>query len=499
MSSILDSICKIVCFRHSVDCILNIRFLNRVLLPLFIVLMLMANLCYAENTSEVTEISRSFPSIFQAWNGIENLPHENELRKLARHDLAFGHPYTLLEINWNISELQPYSGLATGLMSNQLDAARQRKRELRTLNPHLLLLVEIRYRDAKYLSASHAKHVENWWEVGYFPPDSPYWLKDKDGKPVIGWGEDTNGDKVIDENDTILNYLIDFTNPEMQDLIVKQAVALDKSGLFDGIMLDWWNEDYATSPIGIDDWSDTIKTSDAELEARLSILRKIRSQVDNDFLILVNANMRQVPKSAPYINGIFMECYKQNHDKGYNLNQIRQMEETLLWAERHLREPQINCLEGWRMVAHYMGDKDVRIAERDSERNQQWMRMITTLSLTHSDGYVLFSDDNAIPSPDHLHNWYDFWDADLGKPIQDKAVEYNRVAGLFIREFENGWVLYNRNSAPKNVTFDVEVKAISSDVLHKTHKVPAFDGEIFLKQNVREIGTKFASPDTKSE
>ncbi len=499
MSSMFDFICKIGCFCYFVDCMLNIRFLNRVLLPLFIVLMLMANIGYAQNNAETIEISRGFPSIFQAWSGIENLPNENEMRLLARHDLAFGHPYTLLEVSWNISELQPYSGLATSLMSNQLDAARQRKGELRSLNPHLLLLVEIRYRDAKYLSASNEKQVENWWEVGYFPPDSPYWLKGKDGKSVIGWGEDTNGDKVIDENDTILNYLIDFTHPEVQDLIVKQAVALDKSGLFDGIMLDWWNEDYATSPIGIDDWSATILTPEAELEARLSILRKVRAQVDNDFLILVNANMRQIPKSAPYVNGIFMECYKEHYDKGYNLNQIRQMEETLIWAEKHLREPQINCLEGWRMVANYMGDKNVRIAERDSERNLQWMRMITTLSLTHSDGYVLFSDDNAIPSPDHLHNWYDFWDADLGKPIQDKAVEYNRVAGLFVREFENGWVVYNRNGTPQDITFDVSVKAINNDKLHKEHKIPAYDGEIFLRQNVRGIAAKFASPNTKSE
>ena len=424
---------------------------------------------------------RNYPSIFQAWNGTENQEDIDELHQLAQHDLAFAHPYTLLRIAWNISEAQPYSGLATGLSPSQLNTARQRKQELLALNPNLLLLVEIRYRDARYVSRQKETSVKNWWEVGYFPPDSPYWLKDSEGKPVIGWGEDTNGDEKIDENDTVLGYLIDFTNPDMQNLMVKQAVALDKSGLFDGIMLDWWNEDYATSSIAVDDWSATILTQEAESEARLSILHKIRAAVSEDFLILVNANMRQIPKSASDVNGIFMECYKSEYNIGYNLEQILRMEETLLWAEQHLREPRINCLEGWRVVTDYMGDLNTRVVERNSEENQRWMRMLTTLSLTHSDGYVLFGDDNAIPVSDHLHNWYNFWDADLGQLIQEKAIAYQGIQGLFIREFEKGWAVYNRSSTPQTVTFNVPVTGISTNKRQLHHEIPNFDGEIFLK------------------
>ena len=431
--------------------------------------------------ASTADAQRSYPSIFQAWNGTENQEDIDELHRLAQHDLAFAHPHTLLRIAWNISEAQPYSGLATDLLPSQLNAARQRKQELLSLNPNLLLLVEIRYRDARYVSRQNEADVENWWEVGYFPPDSPYWLKGSNDKPVIGWGEDTNGDGKIDENDEVLGYLIDFTNPEMQSLMVNQAVALDKSGLFDGILLDWWNEDYATSPIAVDDWSETILTREAELEARLAILRKIREQVNDDFLILVNANMRQVPKSAPYVNGLFMECYKQEHEKGYTLDQMLRMEETLLWAEQHLREPRINCLEGWRVVTDYMGDLNTRVAERNTSENRQWMRMITTLSLTHSDGYVLFGDDNAIPVPDHLHNWYDFWDADLGQPTQDKAVQYRGVTGLFIREFEKGWAVYNRSGTPRTIAFDEPVTAIGNGKRDSSHKILDFDGAIFLK------------------
>ena len=442
---------------------------------------LIALLILGTITANAENAQRNYPSIFQAWNGIENRPNEDERYRLAHHDLAFAHPYTLLKITWNTSEKQPYAGLATDLDPNRLNAARERKQELLSLNPHLLLLVEIRYRDAKYLSRENETQVENWWDVGFYPPDSPYWLKGSRGEPVIGWGEDTNGDEKIDENDVVLNYLIDFTNPEVQDLIVNQASALDKSGLFDGILLDWWNEAYATSPIGVDDWSDTILTQEAELEARLAIMRKIRAEVEDNFLIIVNANMRQIPKSAPYVNGIFMECYKQEYNRGYSLNQILRMEETLLWAEQHLRDPKINCLEGWRVVTDYMGDLNTRVAERNSPENQRWMRMITTLSLTHSDGYVLFGDDNAIPAPDHLHNWYGFWDADLGPPIQETAVQYRDVTGLFIREFENGWAVYNRSGTTQIITFDAPVTSVSAKKRQLRYQISDFDGDIFLK------------------
>ena len=438
-------------------------------------------LIFSAIAANAEKMPRSYPSIFQAWNGIENRPDEDAQHRLARHDLAFAHPYALLKISWNISEEQPYTGLATGLNPNQLDAARQIKRQLLSLNPHLQLLVEIRYRDAKYLSQQNEERVENWWEVGFYPPDSPYWLKDKNGDPALGWGEDTNGNGKIDENDTVLHYLIDFTNPEMQELIVKKVVALEASGLFDGIMLDWWNEEHATSPIGVNDWSATILTSETESEARLSLLHKIRSQVRDDFLILVNANMRQIPKSAPLVNGIFMECYKRDYSKGYTLDQILQMEETLLWAEQHLRKPRINCLESWRVVTDYTGNLDTRLTERNSEENQQWMRMITTLSLTHSDGYVLFADDNAIPVPDHLHNWYGFWETNLGQPTQKKAVQYQDVMGLFIRAFENGWAVYNRSGAKQTVTFNDSTISVNSGKRQLRHEVPNFDGEIFLK------------------
>ena len=64
---------------------------------------------------------------------------------------------------------------------------------------------------------------------------------------------------------------------------------------------------------------------------------------------------------------------------------LSHIENALLWAEENLREPQINCVAG----------RGVRNELLDSPRNLQWMRLWTTMSLTHSDGYVIFTMGGA--------------------------------------------------------------------------------------------------------
>ena len=85
----------------------------------------------------------------------------------------------------------------------------------------------------------------------------------------------------------------------------------------------------------------------------------------------------------------------ENHERGYTHAELARLESTLLWAEKNLREPQINCLEG----------RGVRSELLDSPRNIQWMRLWTTLSLTHSDGYVLFTMGSHL---DHPHTPLNF-------------------------------------------------------------------------------------------
>ena len=151
---------------------------------------------------------------------------------------------------------------------------------------------------------------------------------------------------------------------------------------------------------------------------------------------------------------------------GYTHAELAHIENTLSWAEENLREPQINCLAG----------RGVRNELLDSPRNLQWMRLWTTMSLTHSDGYVVFTMGGGPGHPPHpyefwpghadlhaqgirhghqnTHYHYDFWDADLGRPVggdETKAQLYENREGLFIREFTNGWAVYNRSGTAQEI------------------------------------------------
>ena len=107
----------------------------------------------------------------------------------------------------------------------------------------------------------------------------------------------------------------------------------------------------------------------------------MREAVGDDFLILVNTNRRKPLRAAPYVNGLFMETLRDN-ENGYTRDGLIEIESTLLWAEENLREPRINCLEGWGLVDQ----------PPDSADNRRWMRVFTTMGLTLSDGYVLYND-----------------------------------------------------------------------------------------------------------
>ena len=278
-------------------------------------------------------------------------------------------------------------------------------------------------------------------------------------------------------------------------MVIQKAAAVAKCGIFDGIGMDHWGK----SGIG------HITPEEAE-NARERIIKGIRDAVGDDFLILVTVTGKKFPRTAPYINGIFFET-QAGPDDMYSREELSHIESTLLWAEENLREPQINCLEGRRV-----GNKE----PTDSPINLQWMRLWTTMSLTHSDGYVVFDmggEHNHSHTGDELtfefrpghteqhaqgtphthtknHYWYPFWDADLGRPIggdETKGVLYETpegvtINGLFIREFTNGWAVYNRSGTAQEIELPQEVSGWDSGVEHqRRHTLADLDGEIYLK------------------
>ena len=375
--------------------------------------------CDFDRVSIIERINnREYPSIFAAWGTIINLPNLSWTERITHHDLYFsGLPYSSVKWVPNLDGLK---------VMFHVESTKEQWVERSSMNPNMLTIVATNYAAAN---------------PGEYPDDWQYWLRDEFGNKI--------GD----------NPLIDFTYPEYQDYLVRQMVMLSQCGFFDGILLDWWRDEWKYNE------NARYYTNDVH-ESAITLLRRIRKTVGDDFLILVNSNDSKIPRSAPYVNGMFMETIGP-----YTRQHLAEIESTLLWGEENLQEPKINCLEAWRLLT-----KD----PLDSPGNNQRMRLFTTMSLVFSDGYVLFSDTYL---EGHDHYWYPFWDADLGHPVGEKAQLYENQNGVFIREFTNGWAVYNRSGEPKTINLPNTI-GTASQKSGTEHVIPDLDGEIYLKLRV---------------
>ena len=165
------------------------------------------------------------------------------------------------------------------------------------------------------------------------------------------------------------------------------------------------------------------------------------------------------------------------HQDGYTNSKIADIEDALLWYEENVREPKINVLRG----------EGLGTEPPDSPENRRWMRLFTTMSLTCSDGYALYTI-GGFTAEGHKqyqnHIWYDFWDANLGQPISPTAQPYQGIPSLYIREFTNGWAVYNRSGQAQTITLPESATPVSdrgNNAASQTHLLPDLDGEIYLK------------------
>ena len=370
--------------------------------------------------------NRNYPSIFARWSGfgwppIHNRPDLSDAEILALHDLRF---------SVNVFGLEFLEAPHGFKIAGVLDNAIQLRDELLSLNPNIITLMTVGMREAAPET---------------FPEDSPYWIRDANGQRVSHWPG---------------SYLMDFTHPHVQDRIVQQAIAVSKCGLYDGIFFDYWAEKWPV--LG------GLRSIEAEQRARDIILKRIRANTRPNFLIMGNVNAEIIPRTAPYINGGFMETVvPAYHDLEDAKRALTKNEQSLLWLDNNLREPRINGLEGWAVPTE----------PADSPANRRWMRALTTLSLTHSDGYVVFTEPEK-----WTHYWYEFWDADLGRPVGAKAQLYDDdVPGLFIREFTNGWAVYNHSGSEQDIILPELAVGVERGVEGTTHTLPDLDGEMYLR------------------
>ena len=402
--------------------------------------------------------SRDYPSLLSAWGHVLEV-HENKFENIPIHDLYFCCPNDL-HLYW---ELRSTASGTKPVLIDHVFEAKQRHAELLSLNPNLVMLVPI-----IYYTGVRPDYKE--WGLDHIPDD--IFLRDEQGNIV----EEFPGGEL----------LVDFTLPQTQQWVKDQVLAISQCGLFDGIILDHWD---------LNPKLRGYRTLEEEYAARDAILRSIR-EIDDDFLILVNAGTgthAKISRWAPYINGIWLET-GPGANSIYDDHEIAKIQEALLWAETEapFREPVINAISGG-------GNPGI---PPDSSETWKVVRSLTTLALTHSDAYLKIKNGGVFSKQlwgvdityKGVHSvWLEFWDDSLGYPIggdETKGQLYDNREGLFIREFTNGWAVYNRSGKEQQIEFPEAVSGVASDVKDKRrHTLPDLDGGIYLKSGLETSPT----------
>ena len=407
--------------------------------------------CEVERPSIVERIvNRSYPSVYSiSAHEITNYPrpsnesHWSYYKKVvSRRDLLVQGSFRAQVYFQYLTPEGSHLVFRGGGDWEYADDVVDERNQIQALNPDFLFLIGLPYFSA---------HPSD-----YYPEDWQYWLRDEEGNRIQeqGYGE----------------FLIDYTLPGAEDHFVQMAVSVAKCGIFDGIFMDLWAEEEEEIP-GTPNTAHLYHGN--RVEALVSLVKSIREAVGDDFLILVNTRTLKIPRSAPYVNGAQMETW----DAAYPRERLIELENALSWYEDNLRYPQINNLE----IA-----KSPR-EPWDSPDNRRLARATTTLVLTHSNGSIKIREPGA-------RYWYPFWDAPLGGTLggdETKGILYQtpkgeEIEGFFIREFTNGWAVYNRSGKAQEIELPQEVSGWASGVEHqRRHTLADLDGEIYLKAETR--------------
>jgi hypothetical protein len=319
------------------------------------------------------------------------------------------------QLGLRLADGQKYPLLSPVFTPESIQVALRNRATLLAANPNIVILSEVHYHAA---------------QPSFLPPDSPFWVRDADFESKLG--------KIYGTR------MLAMGNPEFQDKLGAFCAALVKSGVYDGCMLDGWHDDDDT-------------------QARIGLIRKMRSAVGEKAILLGNVNDRLPTHTASYLNGMYMEGLYARFFPDWHLAAAN-----LIWGERNLRKPAITALEGWSA-----GGLD----------QYPLMRQVTTLSLVFSNGSVLFSKPNS-PSRegDHVHDWYPFWDKSLGRPTGPLAtLDRPDLSGAYTRKFDQGEVVFNPPSNhPVTVHFDQPHRSAATNAIGQSFTVASGDGDLFL-------------------
>ena len=107
------------------------------------------------------------------------------------------------------------------------------------------------------------------------------------------------------------------------------------------------------------------------------------------------------------------------------------IESLLEYYQKNLKYPKLIALEGWRKgtLDKHKNGFNLRIA-----------KLLTAMSVViPENGYIAFSDNHK-KDADTTHSFYDFYNFDIGKPV-DKGQKLK--SGIGVKKHENGFVAYN--------------------------------------------------------
>jgi hypothetical protein len=237
--------------------------------------------------------------------------------------------------------------------------------------------------------------------------------------------------------------VINFEHPEWPDLMAEKALNFKRAG-FDGLILDWWNDDAGNG-----------RPRQDVQAARLSIIKAIRRKVGDAFVLMGNVNWNTDDPTAKYLSGVFMELWKPAIGGKYVLTyddendsewtpSIERMEDLLRHWDSVLQWPKIIAFEPWKITT---GDY---IADRYTATNYKHAKLFAAMAcVIPENGYFLYADNNDDwDGGDHQHAYYDFYHTDLGTPVSG-MIEISK--GVAYRKYEHGIISYNRTATEIDV------------------------------------------------
>jgi len=296
------------------------------------------------------------------WSAAEG--EGTRLDKWARYSVIVVSPDDI-GLEW---EQHQYPDMAEKIRPDSIPDARKLLNQFKQRNPSPKVLIELYFFEA---------------DVASYPPDSPWWYRDQNGKTVEFW----KGCRNMAVNDS--NYI---------EHVVRRIKAVTQA---------------TDGQAGI--FLDNLRFEPVEKAAWTNLLGKVRSRC-GDIPILVNAgwDSDDLEWVAPFINGIMYEdsiahTGDKNPEKFYTRVQSH-------WAK--LREPHLSVNEVF--------GKRTDAAE---------MRRELVRTLVYTDAAFLYSDSTH----GHRHNWWPEWNLRLGealdpvqKPLPGKPAQRAFANGLAV-------------------------------------------------------------------